>query len=94
MTTNALQAEIPTELMMAESSDIAQVGTDTFHFQTLTNRFSCGSVPPEYVCFPPWIYGIKESSLHATDSPEQGDSQFIYAYVVTEKARECDNKKG
>lgn len=53
MTTNALQAEIPTELMMAESSDIAQVGTDTFHFQTLTNRISCGSVPPEYVCFPP-----------------------------------------
>lgn len=32
MTTNALQAEIPMELMMAEASDTPQVGIDTFHF--------------------------------------------------------------
>lgn len=34
MTTNALQAEIPTELMMAEASDTPQVGIDALHFQT------------------------------------------------------------
>lgn len=44
MTTNALQAEIPTELMMAEASDTPQVGIDTFHFQTLANMISCGSL--------------------------------------------------
>lgn len=43
MTTNTLQAEIPMELMMAEASDTPQVGIDTFYFQTLTNRISCGS---------------------------------------------------
>lgn len=44
MARNALQAEIPTELMMAEASDAPQVGIDAFHFQTLTNRISCGSL--------------------------------------------------
>lgn len=42
MTTNAIQAEIPTELMMAGASDTPRMGTDTFYFQNLTARISGG----------------------------------------------------
>lgn len=43
-TTSALPAEIPVERMMAEASDTPQVGIDTFLFQTLPHRISCGSL--------------------------------------------------
>lgn len=75
MTTNALKAEIPTELMMAEASDTPQVGIDTLHFQILINRISGGSLDHwKMLVSPSRIYCIKESLLQATDSPEQGKS--------------------
>lgn len=68
MTTNALQAEIPMEPMMAEASDTPQVGIDTLHIQTLTNRISCGSPGPwNMFASPSWMYCITESLLQATE---------------------------
>lgn len=75
VTTNALKAETPTELVMAEASDTPQVGIDTLHFQILTNRISGGSLDHwKLLVSPSRIYCIKESLLQATDSPERGKS--------------------
>lgn len=41
---NCLTSRKSAEPMVAGASDTPQVGIDTFHFQTLTNRISCGSL--------------------------------------------------
>lgn len=78
MTTNASQAEIPTELRRAEASPAPQVGTTHFTSKLwLTGSLVALSATRKNVLLPSQIRRIRKSLLKASDSPRQGESWFI-----------------